>query len=422
MGDDCEAGNVEAALGDEHSDEYLESEPLNPIPATVTDSGRRIPSNEVGRFIKTVAFVSSVVNIILIYHLVKTPQNLCVESDCARLNEISLDQIGSDSATASLKNATPFTSLTNSTPFTSLTSATAVTPSSSSQSATPSTSVSELTSIGSTSTPSFTSVQNATSEASSTSVNDSKFAPSKPPFFALCLVGQQKVPWDSMKDSIYNRIFKSIENVHVFAACDSPTKDIVSMQDLFKESLIDAMPMTFTLNFWRGEIGIPKSGWPDYAGVCPDGYHSSAYSATQYMHWEQCFRMIKRQERLQGWQYDLIIKWRVDRQPSEAFPHAADPRWGEISDTDYYSQGINQASTPLNIPFDQWFVIRRKSAHVIMSEFVDTMFECQSIEELKSLISVRDWNAYLWNESKLAYHIHKAGMHLKWGVFPARMA
>jgi hypothetical protein len=89
-----------------------------------------------------------------------------------------------------------------------------------------------------------------------------------------------------MKDSIFNRIFKSIANVHVFAACDSPTKDIVSMQDLFKQSLINAMPMTFSLNMWRG--------WPDYAGICPDGYHSSAYSSAQYMHWEQCFRMIKR--------------------------------------------------------------------------------------------------------------------------------
>ena len=97
------------------------------------------------------------------------------------------------------------------------------------------------------------------------------------------------------------------------------------------------------------------------------------------MHWEQCFRMIKRRERLQGWQYDLIIKWSADRQPPEASPNAADPRWGEFSDTDNFSQGINQASTPLNIPFDQWFVNRRKSAHVIMSEFVDTIFDCQNI-------------------------------------------
>jgi hypothetical protein len=57
-----------------------------------------------------------------------------------------------------------------------------------------------------------------------------------------------------------------------------------------------------------------------------------------------------------------------------------------------------------------------------MSEFVDTMFDCQNIEEMKSLISERNWIAHLWNEAKLAYHIHKSGMCLKWGVFPLRMA
>ncbi len=194
------------------------------------------------------------------------------------------------------------------------------------------------------------------------------------------------------------------------------------MQDLFKTSLIDALPMS--INPTMPIVGKPRSGWTNYAalGPCPDGHHSSAYGAPQYMHWEQCYRMIKRQELVQGWQYDLIIKWRVDRHPTEAFPNAADPRWGEISEADYYGQGVNQASTPLNIPYDQWFVIRRKSAQAIMSEFVDTMFECLNIEHMKSLFSERRWSAYLWNESKLAFHIYKAGMRLKWGVFPMGMS
>jgi hypothetical protein len=237
-------------------------------------------------------------------------------------------------------------------------------------------------------------------------------------------VGQHKKAWSLYSNSIYNNIFNSIgdQNVHVFVASDSTsTEELVNMEGLFKNSLIDAMPMHFECFFWRGKLGRAKSEWPDYAGICPDGYHSSAYGAPQYMHWDQCFRMIKRQEVLQGKQYDFIIKWRVDRQPTAAFPNAADPRWQEIAKTDYYSQGVNQPSTPLNIPFDQWFVIRRESAQVVMSGFVDTMFSCIKIEELKSLISERNWSAYLWNESKLAYHLHKANMNLKWGLFPMDM-
>ena len=115
MSDDCEAGNVDTSHSDENLDEYLENEPLNPIPAIMTDSARHILSNKVGRSIKMIAFVSSMVNIVLIYYLVRTPQNLSVDSDCTRLNGISLDQIGIGSATKSLKNATSSTFLTNAT-------------------------------------------------------------------------------------------------------------------------------------------------------------------------------------------------------------------------------------------------------------------------------------------------------------------
>jgi hypothetical protein len=251
-----------------------------------------------------------------------------------------------------------------------------------------------------------------------------KMSPTSAPFFAICLTGQHKLPWTTFSNHIHDRIFKSIgpENAHIFAASDSSTEVMVSMRSMFGGSFIDGMPFPIEAPNWRSAAGDAKSGWPEYSGICPDGYHSSAYSIPQYMHWDLCLRMIKRQEQLQGWKYDLIVKWRVDRNPTGEFPHASDPRWNEIADTDYYSQGINQPSTPLNIPFDQWFVIRRNSAQVIMSDFIDTMLNCIKIEEMMSLVSERNWNCYLWNESKLAYHIHKAGMRLKWGLFAMGMA
>jgi hypothetical protein len=127
--------------------------------------------------------------------------------------------------------------------------------------------------------------------------------------------------------------------------------------------------------------------------------------------------MIKRQEVIQGRQYDLIIKWRVDKEPTAAFPNAADPRWKQITKTDYYG-GICCVSTPLSLPYDQWFVIRREAAQVIMSDFIDTLLRCIEIEELKRLISYRYNFAHLWNESKLAYHIYKSNMNVKTGLFP----
>ena len=118
--------------------------------------------------------------------------------------------------------------------------------------------------------------------------------------------------------------------------------------------------------------------------------------------------------RAQGWKYSAVIRWRPDIASPNSFPPANDALWQSLSDSDFVTNYHKQSTT---IPFDQWFIVRRSSADVVLN-FVDTVVSCIKGDDLRQLCASNLTETghhyiHVWVECFLAWHLQQHGLTLR---------
>lgn len=237
------------------------------------------------------------------------------------------------------------------------------------------------------------------------------------PFVAICLVGEVRSLFHpsilhgniTVASVIQSQLVASIEDAHVFVVISNhmwrsgeevrtPQSEIDLRRSIYSSEL---GPSIRNFIFSSPSRPDPPLGSLDSVLECPAGQTHSHSDSPQFEMQQQCMRLIKHSERIQGWSYSHIMKWRPDVVSLRPFPPAHHRFWALIQPGMVVVPGIISG----NVARDIFTISHREDADIIFSNVVEALWSCHDVSSLRFVCGEgRHFTGHAWCECIVTHH------------------